>query len=134
MMKTNFVKTVVLALTLMGGLMMAGKANAQTSPYAITNYLSCSVQVDLVIQKVSSCIVCQSISGIVIGPGATTNVGIIPCLPNPCEITVTVTQMAGSAITPVSDTMTNGTDASGTGTSCAPNFTLAVNATGTSIY
>jgi hypothetical protein len=134
-MKTTFLKLPILAAILLAGLLLPGKILAQSNPYTVTNNLACAVKINIQIQKQGSCVVCQAASGIIIPPGGNFNINITPCLPTPvCDITVTVTQVAGNLVSPpVTDSSSSVGGATGSGGSCAPSFTLDVFQSGTYI-
>ncbi len=129
----------IIAATVLAGLFVPQTLKAQANPYPVTNALPCPVRVNLDIYQgnmqggtVPPCLLCRTNPGIVIPPGGTIVFPLGPCMPV-CDIVVTVMDIGGIVISPVSDALSTAAPTTGPGAACAPMVTVNVMPGGTLI-
>jgi hypothetical protein len=96
--------------------------NAQACGISVSTNLTCTVKVDIVVyySPPGTCPACNTIqTNIVIAANGTYPIDCSGCSGTLCNILVTVTEINGTAITPVSYAMTSGTGANSLPPNCS---------------
>lgn len=130
----------MIAAILLVGFLVPQTLKAQANPYPVTNNLTCPIRVnvDTYTQAGTAstplCALCMSIPGTLIPPGATVFFPLAAACMPACDIVVSVTEIGGITITPVSDGLSTSSASSGPGAACAPVVTVNTMLSGAFVY